>query len=100
MTLPESRPHRFDARLKLSTFENIFRICENHWRAGVARALRNRDPNVRIYLTDPEGAAVLRWYTEGALRAVGSSITEGIGQGRLTGNMLADNFRPDGCFEV
>ena len=45
-----------------------------------------------------KGAAVLRYYTEGTLRSEGSSISEGIGQGRITGNM--GTFRPDLCFEV
>lgn len=55
--------------------------------AGVARALRARNPQVRVALADPEGAALYSWYTEGVMKAEGSSITEGIGQGRVTANL-------------
>lgn len=59
--------------------------------AGVAAALQPR--GVRIGLADPEGAALYSFYTEGVLRSEGSSITEGIGQGRITANL--EGFRPD-----
>jgi cysteine synthase A len=55
--------------------------------AGVAAALRARNPNVAIALADPPGAALYSYYTTGELRAEGSSITEGIGQGRITANL-------------
>ena len=55
--------------------------------AGCAEALRARNPEVRIALADPEGAALHAYYTEGEFRAEGSSITEGIGQGRITANL-------------
>jgi cysteine synthase A len=55
--------------------------------AGVAAALRERDRAVRIGLADPPGAALYGWYTTGELRVEGSSITEGIGQGRITRNL-------------
>ncbi len=55
--------------------------------AGVAAGLRARDPKVRIGLADPEGAALWSWYAHGELKAEGSSITEGIGQGRITANL-------------
>ena len=55
--------------------------------SGVGEFLRTVDPHVKIALTDPEGAAVMRYFTEGKLKAHGSSITEGIGQGRITGNL-------------
>ena len=67
---------------------------------GVGTYLRTMNRNIKIALTDPEGAAVLRYFTEGTLRSVGSSISEGIGQGRITGNMGADNFTPDMFIEV
>eukprot|EP00944_MAST-04C_sp_MAST-4C-sp1_P009743 g9743.t1 len=67
---------------------------------GVGTYLRGMDKNIKIALTDPEGAALIRYYTEGKLRSVGSSISEGIGQGRITGNMGSDDFRPDMFFEV
>lgn len=55
--------------------------------AGVAEALRARKPGVVIALADPHGAALYSWYTDGELRSEGSSITEGIGQGRITANL-------------
>jgi cysteine synthase len=55
--------------------------------AGCAKGLRARDPNVRIGLADPFGAALFSYYTTGELRAEGNSITEGIGQGRITANL-------------
>ena len=55
--------------------------------AGVAEGLRARDPAVRIGLADPEGAALWHYYTHGALKAEGSSMSEGIGQGRITANL-------------
>jgi cysteine synthase len=62
--------------------------------AGVATALRERNPGVKIALADPPGAAIYNYYTHGVLKAEGSSITEGIGQGRITGNLegLAVDF--------
>lgn len=55
--------------------------------AGVARALRERNPDVLIGLADPPGAALYSYYTTGELKAEGTSITEGIGQGRVTANL-------------
>jgi len=55
--------------------------------AGVGMALKARNPNVRIALADPMGAALYSYYTTGELKAAGSSITEGIGQGRITRNL-------------
>ncbi|PIP97767.1 MAG: cysteine synthase A [Rhodobacterales bacterium CG18_big_fil_WC_8_21_14_2_50_71_9] len=55
--------------------------------AGVAAALRERAPGVRIGLADPMGAALYHYYAHGTLKAEGSSITEGIGQGRITANL-------------
>jgi cysteine synthase A len=55
--------------------------------AGVAMALKERNRNVRIGLADPMGAALYSYYTTGVLKAEGSSITEGIGQGRITKNL-------------
>lgn len=59
--------------------------------AGVAMALQDR--GVKIGLADPEGAALYSYYTTGELKAEGSSITEGIGQGRITANIA--ELRPD-----
>ena len=55
--------------------------------AGVAEALRARKPDVAIGLADPHGAALYSYYTDGELKAEGSSISEGIGQGRITANL-------------
>jgi cysteine synthase A len=55
--------------------------------AGVATALRERNPDVKIGLADPGGAALYGYYANGELKAEGTSITEGIGQGRITANL-------------
>ena len=55
--------------------------------AGVAAALRARRPDIAIGLADPGGAALYNYYTTGELKAEGTSITEGIGQGRITANL-------------
>jgi cysteine synthase A len=55
--------------------------------AGVAMALKARNKSIRIALADPMGAALYSYYTTGALKSHGSSITEGIGQGRITKNL-------------
>ncbi|MGH6876794.1 MAG: cysteine synthase A [Rhizomicrobium sp.] len=55
--------------------------------AGVAIALKARNPAVRIAAADPMGAAIYSWIKTGTLSAEGVSITEGIGQGRVTANL-------------
>ena len=55
--------------------------------AGVAMALKERNPRIKIGLADPLGAALYHYYKHGELKAEGSSITEGIGQGRITENL-------------
>jgi cysteine synthase A len=55
--------------------------------AGVAQALRERNPRVQIGLADPYGASLYAYYTDGELKSDGSSISEGIGQGRITANL-------------
>ena len=50
-------------------------------------ALKERNPDVTIGLADPMGAALYSYYTTGELKAEGTSITEGIGQGRITANL-------------
>ena len=57
--------------------------------AGVARALRARNPDVKIALSDPEGSGLHNFFAHGEIKIVGSSITEGIGNSRVTAN-LAD----------
>ena len=56
--------------------------------AGVAEGLRSRSPDVKIGIADPEGAALFNHYAHGELKAEGTSITEGIGQGRITENLV------------
>jgi cysteine synthase A len=55
--------------------------------AGTAVALRKRNPGIAIGLADIPGAAIYSYYTTGELKSEGSSITEGIGQGRITANL-------------
>ena len=55
--------------------------------AGVGLGLKEFDDNVRIALTDPHGAALYNYYACGELKAEGSSVAEGIGQGRITANL-------------
>src|SRR5271156_3745506 len=55
--------------------------------AGVGIALKQRNPAIKIGLSDPRGAALYSYYTSGVLKSEGSSITEGIGQGRITKNL-------------
>lgn len=55
--------------------------------AGVGMGLKEFDENVVIALTDPHGAALFNYYAKGELKAEGSSVAEGIGQGRITGNL-------------
>ncbi len=55
--------------------------------AGVGLALKERNPKIRIVLADPMGAALYNWYAKGEMKAEGGSITEGIGQGRITKNL-------------
>ncbi len=66
--------------------------------AGVAIGLRERNPRIRIALADPMGAALHSFYTTGELKSEGSSITEGIGQGRITANL--EGFKPDHSFQI
>jgi cysteine synthase len=55
--------------------------------AGVGMSLKERDSEICIALSDPMGAALYNYYKHGELKAEGSSITEGIGQGRITRNL-------------
>ena len=64
--------------------------------AGVAQALQPR--GVKMALADPEGAALHSFYTTGEFSAPGSSITEGIGQGRITANL--EGFTPDFSWRI
>jgi cysteine synthase A len=66
--------------------------------AGVAEGLRAKNPNVKIALADPNGAALYSYYAHGELKSEGSSITEGIGQGRITANL--EGFTPDYSYQI
>jgi cysteine synthase A len=66
--------------------------------AGVAMALKERNPKIRNYLADPMGSAIWSYYARGELRAEGNSITEGIGQGRITKNL--EGAPLDGWFQI
>ncbi len=55
--------------------------------AGVGMALKERNPDIVIAIADPMGAALYNYYKHGELKAEGTSITEGIGQGRVTANL-------------
>ena len=64
--------------------------------AGTAMALQPK--GVKIGLADPDGAALYNYYTKGEMKSEGSSITEGIGQGRVTANL--EGFKPDMAFNI
>ncbi|MCD2181508.1 cysteine synthase A [Rhizobium sp. GN54] len=66
--------------------------------AGVAAGLRARNPAIKIGLADPDGAALYNFYAHGELTSSGSSITEGIGQGRITANL--EGFTPDFSYQI
>jgi cysteine synthase A len=55
--------------------------------AGISMALKERRAGIVTACADPEGAAMYSWFTTGELKSSGSSITEGIGQGRITQNI-------------
>jgi len=65
---------------------------------GVALALKERNPAIRIALSDPMGSALHGWYANGALKAEGNSVTEGIGQGRITKNL--DGVPVDTSYQI
>jgi cysteine synthase A len=66
--------------------------------AGTAMGLRAKKPAIAIGLADPPGAALFSFYTTGELKAEGSSITEGIGQGRITANL--DGLKVDHAYQI
>ena len=66
--------------------------------AGVEMALREKNPTVQIGLADPLGSALFGWYANGELKAEGNSITEGIGQGRITANL--EGIRVDQAWQI
>ena len=66
--------------------------------AGVSLALKERNKNIKIALADPMGAALYSYYKTGELKSEGSSITEGIGQGRITKNL--EGIIVDDSFQI
>ena len=66
--------------------------------AGVAAGLRERRRDVVVAIADVPGAALFSYYTTGELKSEGSSISEGIGQGRITANL--EGFEPDEAFFI
>ena len=66
--------------------------------AGVSAYLREQKPDVTIALADPAGAAMFNWFNKGEMSGEGSSITEGIGVARITGNL--EGFRPDFAYRI
>ncbi|MDP6833186.1 MAG: cysteine synthase A [Alphaproteobacteria bacterium] len=66
--------------------------------AGIAQYLREQNPAITIGLADPPGAALYNYYANGELKAEGDSITEGIGQGRITANL--EGLNVDAPFQI
>ncbi|EJC72932.1 cysteine synthase A [Rhizobium hidalgonense] len=66
--------------------------------AGVAAGLKAFNADIKIGIADPDGAALYEFYHNGTLKSEGSSITEGIGQGRITANL--EGFTPDFSYRV
>lgn len=66
--------------------------------AGTAFGLKDKNADIKIALADPHGAALHSFYTTGELKSEGDSITEGIGQGRITANL--EGFTPDFSYRV
>ncbi len=65
---------------------------------GVSMGLKEKNPAIKIGLADPHGAALYSHFTTGEMKANGSSITEGIGQGRITANL--EGFTPDFAYQI
>jgi len=66
--------------------------------AGIAQGLRAVKPDVKIGLADPAGGALHSWFTQGVLKSEGGSITEGIGVGRITGQL--EGLQVDHAYRV
>ncbi|MET3647097.1 cysteine synthase A [Phyllobacterium ifriqiyense] len=65
---------------------------------GVAMGLKAKNEAVKVAIADPLGAALFSYYTTGEFKSEGSSITEGIGQGRVTANL--EGFTPDFSYQI
>ncbi|MBV8776621.1 MAG: cysteine synthase A [Alphaproteobacteria bacterium] len=66
--------------------------------SGVGIALKERNPHVKIYLSDCMGSGIYSWYAQREFKPEGSSITEGIGNNRETKNL--EGFTPDGQYQI
>jgi cysteine synthase A len=66
--------------------------------SGVGIALKQRNPNVKIYLSDCMGSGIFSWYARHEFKPEGNSITEGIGNNRETANL--EGFTPDGQYQI
>jgi len=66
--------------------------------AGTAMGLRSLKPSIKIGLADPHGAALYSYFTTGELKSEGGSITEGIGQGRITANL--EGLKVDHAYRI
>ena len=66
--------------------------------AGTAMGLKAKNGDIKIGIADPEGAALYEYYANGELKSEGGSITEGIGQGRITANL--EGFTPDFAYRI
>jgi cysteine synthase A len=66
--------------------------------AGVSLGLKEANKDIKTALADPMGAALYSYYTTGEMKSEGSSITEGIGQGRITANL--EGFTPDFAYQI
>ena len=66
--------------------------------AGVSIGLKEKNSKIKIGLADPDGSALFNYYKEGVLKSKGSSITEGIGQGRITNNL--EGLKPDFSYNI
>lgn len=65
---------------------------------GAGTYLKQQDPDIQVALADPAGAALFNWFTRHEMTAEGSSITEGIGVARITGNL--EGFAPDHAYRI
>ncbi|WP_395649882.1 cysteine synthase A [Brevundimonas sp.] len=65
---------------------------------GVSQYLKEQNPDIRTAIADPAGAAMFNWFTQGLMTSEGSSITEGIGVARITGNL--EGFKPDHAYRI
>ena len=66
--------------------------------AGVSNALKEKNKNIKIYLSDPKGSALYNYIKNGELKSEGNSITEGIGSSRVTKNF--ENAKIDDAFSI